>query len=305
MLEKSSIASANAASIDDDATGIYAPTRPIHATPRQRYGWRAALVLLAHALILATILLSFDFLRGIPTASPPETLDMIMVDLSEPGESAESRQTTVTPTETSQPEVTITPTRTTGNFPAEMPTIPVEPITTPELSLSESSDSTHDPHPSITPERTSTSSQRETPAPSSTQPTIPSSPTLPRVSPTAKAAPAPAANTTAQPQAASVASKNSTIQVTSPRLDPAYLHNPAPNYPALSKRNRETGTVMLLVKVNPDGSVDTVSLHNTSGYDRLDQAAMQAVARWHFVPGRRGDEAISASVIVPISFKQP
>lgn len=83
------------------------------------------------------------------------------------------------------------------------------------------------------------------------------------------------------------------------------MHNPAPNYPALSKRNRETGTVMLLVKVNPDGSVDTVSLHNTSGYDRLDQAAMQAVARWHFVPGRRGDEAISASVIVPISFKQP
>lgn len=83
------------------------------------------------------------------------------------------------------------------------------------------------------------------------------------------------------------------------------MHNPAPNYPALSKRNRETGTVMLLVKVNPDGSVDTVSLHNTSGYDRLDQAAMQAVARWRFVPGRRGDEAISASVIVPISFKQP
>jgi protein TonB len=88
-------------------------------------------------------------------------------------------------------------------------------------------------------------------------------------------------------------------------LDPAYLHNPAPAYPALSKRNRETGTVLLLVNVSPEGNATSVTLHQSSGYDRLDQAASQAVTRWRFVPGMRGQSAISATVIVPISFKQP
>ncbi|MFM7011293.1 MAG: energy transducer TonB, partial [Betaproteobacteria bacterium] len=77
------------------------------------------------------------------------------------------------------------------------------------------------------------------------------------------------------------------------------------NYPALSKRNRESGTVLLLVKVDPEGNATTVTLHQSSGHDRLDQAAVQAVTRWRFVPGMRGQTAISATVIVPISFKQP
>jgi protein TonB len=76
-------------------------------------------------------------------------------------------------------------------------------------------------------------------------------------------------------------------------------------YPALSKRNRETGIVLLLVNVNPEGNATSVTLHKSSGYDRLDQAAIQAVNRWRFVPGMRGQSTVSATVIVPISFQQP
>jgi protein TonB len=63
--------------------------------------------------------------------------------------------------------------------------------------------------------------------------------------------------------------------------------------------------VLLLVKVDPEGKPTTVTLHKSSGHERLDQAAIQAVTRWRFVPGMRGQTAISATVIVPISFKQP
>jgi protein TonB len=63
--------------------------------------------------------------------------------------------------------------------------------------------------------------------------------------------------------------------------------------------------VLLLVNVSPEGNATSVTLHQSSGYDRLDQAANQAVTRWRFVPGMRGQSAISATVIVPISFKQP
>jgi protein TonB len=63
--------------------------------------------------------------------------------------------------------------------------------------------------------------------------------------------------------------------------------------------------VFLLVSVNPEGNATSVTLHQSSGYDRLDQAAIQAVTQWRFVPGMRGQSAISATVIVPISFKQP
>ena len=36
---------------------------------------------------------------------------------------------------------------------------------------------------------------------------------------------------------------------------------------------------------------------------RLDRAAEDAVARWRFVPARRGESAVEAWVLVPIVFK--
>jgi len=45
-----------------------------------------------------------------------------------------------------------------------------------------------------------------------------------------------------------------------------------------------------------------VELKSTSGSERLDQAALDAVRQWRFVPAKRGSEAIAAWVVVPISF---
>jgi len=87
-----------------------------------------------------------------------------------------------------------------------------------------------------------------------------------------------------------------------PRVDAAYLDNPAPAYPSISRRQREQGRVLLRVRVGADGRAESVEIAASSGYDRLDLAAQDAVRRWRFVPARRGAQAVAAFVNVPISF---
>jgi protein TonB len=87
-----------------------------------------------------------------------------------------------------------------------------------------------------------------------------------------------------------------------PRFDAAYLSNPAPAYPPLSRRMGEQGRVDLRVFVGEDGSAMRVEIQKGSGHARLDQAAVDAVKRWKFVPARRGSDAVAAWVLVPISF---
>ncbi len=88
-----------------------------------------------------------------------------------------------------------------------------------------------------------------------------------------------------------------------PRLDAAYLNNPRPAYPPLSRRLGEEGRVLLRVRVSAEGYAVAVDLEKSSNFERLDEAARHAVARWRFVPARRGDEPVEGSVIVPIVFR--
>jgi protein TonB len=87
------------------------------------------------------------------------------------------------------------------------------------------------------------------------------------------------------------------------RFDAAYLNNPRPAYPAASRRLGEEGKVVLKVRVAADGRAVAVDLEKSSNFGRLDEAACQAVARWRFVPARRGDEAVESSVLVPLVFR--
>lgn len=87
-----------------------------------------------------------------------------------------------------------------------------------------------------------------------------------------------------------------------PRFDADYLSNPAPDYPAASRQLREQGSVQLRVFVTADGRAGEVRVHQGSGFERLDQAAIDAVRRWRFVPARQGDGPVAAWVIVPINF---
>ncbi len=87
-----------------------------------------------------------------------------------------------------------------------------------------------------------------------------------------------------------------------PKFGVAYLNNPAPSYPRLSRRMGEEGRVLLKVLVSAEGAANSVTIEKSSGSERLDQSALEAVKRWRFVPARKGSQALSAYVIVPINF---
>lgn len=83
---------------------------------------------------------------------------------------------------------------------------------------------------------------------------------------------------------------------------PDYLRNPPPQYPAESRKLREEGVVLLKVAVTAAGRAADVQLQRSSGYARLDQAALKAVRRWEFKPARVGLTAVACAVEVPVRF---
>lgn len=90
--------------------------------------------------------------------------------------------------------------------------------------------------------------------------------------------------------------------IIAPRFDADYLNNPSPPYPAAARRLRLQGTVVLRVTVSHSGLPLDIRVVQSSGASILDQAAMNVVREWTFVPARQGDEKISAAVDVPIRF---
>ena len=166
---------------------------------------------------------------------------------------------------------------------------------------------------------------RPAPAPTPRQQTVPDKPPQPAtpapVNSATPAAPPPnvPATVTPAPEAAAPASTGmaaspppvttragtagaASAGVVLPSANAAYLHNPPPAYPALSRRLAEQGRVMVRVLIGADGVPQKAELQVASGYDRLDRAAMDAVMRWRFVPGRRGDVPEPMWVSVPIVF---
>lgn len=88
-----------------------------------------------------------------------------------------------------------------------------------------------------------------------------------------------------------------------PRYNAAYLSNPPPAYPLSARRRGIEGTALIQAEVSPEGLCLRAELKKSSGAEALDQAALEAVRKWRFVPARRGSQAVAAWVEVPITFK--
>jgi len=84
---------------------------------------------------------------------------------------------------------------------------------------------------------------------------------------------------------------------------PAYLNNPAPRYPRNAKRRRLEGVVELKVTVDIQGQVTALSLFKSCGHKSLDQAALNTVRHWRFLPAKHNGKKIVSDVIVPIRFR--
>ena len=87
-----------------------------------------------------------------------------------------------------------------------------------------------------------------------------------------------------------------------PSSDADYLQNPRPAYPPISKRLGEQGKVMVRVFIGTDGLAQKAEMKQSSGYERLDQVALNTVLKWHYVPGKRGGTPEAMWFVVPINF---
>lgn len=108
--------------------------------------------------------------------------------------------------------------------------------------------------------------------------------------------------TTTQEQLPHPAQQAAAAPVTS-QASPLYQSNPKPIYPPLARRRGWQGVVVIKVLVLEDGSPCNIELHQASGYQLLDKAALKAVQKWHFVPATRDGIPTVGEVIIPVHFK--
>lgn len=72
-------------------------------------------------------------------------------------------------------------------------------------------------------------------------------------------------------------------------------HNCADYYPDLSRRLTEAGDVLVGYDVAADGTLSNIKILKSSGFERLDHAALDCVTqRWRNAPARRDGVAVSS-----------
>ena len=76
----------------------------------------------------------------------------------------------------------------------------------------------------------------------------------------------------------------------------------APDYPKISMRMNEQGKVVLRVELGEDGRIAHAEVKTSSGFSRLDAAALNAVKTWHCKPSVRNGVATRAVALQPLNF---
>jgi TonB family protein len=86
------------------------------------------------------------------------------------------------------------------------------------------------------------------------------------------------------------------------RLPERHANNPVPPYPEQAYAEGRQGRVVLEVQLDETGSVKTLRVAESSGYDPFDDSALATVRKWRFTPARRGDKAVPYTIRVPVRF---
>ncbi|HEX5784577.1 MAG TPA: energy transducer TonB [Burkholderiaceae bacterium] len=135
--------------------------------------------------------------------------------------------------------------------------------------------------------------QTDTPSPNAVAGTTTPQPPAPPVS-------TPVATAPSAPPAPPALPAPPRIQLPDSNAD--YLNNRPPAYPPLSRRLGEQGKVLVRVLIEVDGSASQAEVKTSSGYDRLDQAALKTVLGWKYVPGKVNGEPKAMWFNVPLHF---
>lgn len=82
-----------------------------------------------------------------------------------------------------------------------------------------------------------------------------------------------------------------------------YLEPPAPVYPRASRRLNEAGLVVVRVFVGSDGLPRQLQLLQSSGFARLDEAALESVRHARFKPPTENGQPTAGWARIPIPFE--
>ena len=82
-----------------------------------------------------------------------------------------------------------------------------------------------------------------------------------------------------------------------------YLEPPAPLYPRASRRLGESGLVIVRVFVDADGMPRQLQIAQSSGFVRLDEAALEGVRRARFKPPTENGRPTAGWARIPIPFE--
>lgn len=134
------------------------------------------------------------------------------------------------------------------------------------------------PLPQMQPQARSRASRSAAATPAPVAPLAPAD----SAAPSATAQPAPAAPTPSPATAPATESAPATGRTPAAPAEPRNVADidcaiPKPDYPDMSKRRRENGTAIVRFVVGLTGRIETMQLQSSSGYARLDEAALAAV----------------------------
>jgi len=130
--------------------------------------------------------------------------------------------------------------------------------------------------------------------------------TLPTETPVAPPTPpsAPATPVVAAPPANPVPAMPQTLPAdTAPKtVDHLSCAVPTPVYPALSNRRGETGTTLVKIVIDTVGRIETAEVARSSGFPRLDDAAVQAALQSRCHAHLENGQGIRSAALVPFRF---
>jgi protein TonB len=274
---------------------ITAPPKPLAFQGKTRSPLGATLIMVAfvHVLVIVLLLSHFGWLGGLdPEADPDATTGQsgivipVTLETAQGSEEAQSPE----PKAETKPE----PKQEQESEPVPVPVPVPEPEPKPEPAPQSEAQPEPEPVSIPTPEETRSALE-------------------PEITPNIEPTPPPASTRVNSGASADSGKNGSLVQqsiappalpLTPAHVDPNYLHRPNPVYPALSKRLREEGTVVLRVNLDAQGNVLDITVEKSSSFQRLDQAALEAVKHWRFIPAKRGQTALPSTALVPIEFKQ-
>jgi len=83
---------------------------------------------------------------------------------------------------------------------------------------------------------------------------------------------------------------------------PQPLNNTKPPYPRSAVRARQEGMVFLNIDIGADGTVNRAELASISGFELLDQSALDTAVKWVFSPAVKGGKPVAERVRIGVKF---